>query len=208
MSGLTPRMQVPAPQQADPKEALLAQLHELQMPEPIGWWPPAPGWWVLAGLVIIALTLGIYQGLKYYRQRRYRAQALAELTQIQQQRQAMSTAHYTLALMTLLKRTFFSAYPNSRRYVAGLRGAAWLTLLQQTLPAKAATQDLGDAVDAMLYRREEDHSDPAALQVFVRTWISKHRQNSAAIQRMIRSAGEHNPDPLQAQTDERTYAEL
>ena len=25
----------------------LAQLRDIQLPEPISWWPLAPGWWVL-----------------------------------------------------------------------------------------------------------------------------------------------------------------
>jgi len=37
---------------------LIARMRELHLPDPVGWWPPAPGWWVVAVLVAIALVLG------------------------------------------------------------------------------------------------------------------------------------------------------
>jgi len=42
----------PVSQDTDP----LAGLHDIHMPEAIGWWPPAPGWWLLLGLVFISIA--------------------------------------------------------------------------------------------------------------------------------------------------------
>ena len=33
----------------------LDQLEPLITPAPVAWWPPAPGWWVVAALIPIAL---------------------------------------------------------------------------------------------------------------------------------------------------------
>ncbi|WP_144393396.1 DUF4381 domain-containing protein [Pleionea sediminis] len=33
----------------------LAQLKDIHTPDPISWWPLAPGWWILAVLIIITL---------------------------------------------------------------------------------------------------------------------------------------------------------
>ena len=42
--------------QAAPQQDPLSQLRDIHTPDPISWWPLAPGWWILAGLVIIGLV--------------------------------------------------------------------------------------------------------------------------------------------------------
>jgi hypothetical protein len=52
--------------------ALLEQLRDIRMPEPASWWPPAPGWWIVAALVLAGAFL-VVRALrrrsleKYYR---------------------------------------------------------------------------------------------------------------------------------------------
>ena len=53
-------------------------LRDIHLPGPIGWWPPAPGWWLVAALVLVAVAL---YGVHYYRGRHKRA-ALRALTRV------------------------------------------------------------------------------------------------------------------------------
>ncbi len=36
------------------------QLQPIVLPEPVKWWPPAPGWWLLAATLLIAIVLWRY----------------------------------------------------------------------------------------------------------------------------------------------------
>jgi len=48
---------------------MLEQLRDIHLPEAVHWWPPAPGWWIVAAL-LLALTVW----LSRYLQARYRRQ--------------------------------------------------------------------------------------------------------------------------------------
>jgi len=48
---------------------MLEQLRDIHLPEAVHWWPPAPGWWIVAAL-LLALTIW----LSRYLQARYRRQ--------------------------------------------------------------------------------------------------------------------------------------
>ncbi|HYN78294.1 MAG TPA: DUF4381 family protein, partial [Lamprocystis sp. (in: g-proteobacteria)] len=45
---------LPIPAAADP----LAGLRDWHLPAPVAWWPPAPGWWLVAGLVMVGVVVG------------------------------------------------------------------------------------------------------------------------------------------------------
>lgn len=105
-------------------------LRPMQQPEMIGWWPLAPGWWFLALLTLVLLTvIGwlAYQWLKAFRQNPKRW-ALQELKSIQLQYQE----HQDKRLLAeqcnaLLKRLALTLYP--RHEVAALNGRAWTDFL-------------------------------------------------------------------------------
>ena len=62
-------------EQQDP----LAQLRDIHLPDPVGFWPLAPGWWILGLLILILLGVALRFLIKRYRNNRYRKQALSKL---------------------------------------------------------------------------------------------------------------------------------
>ncbi|MBT8145900.1 MAG: DUF4381 domain-containing protein, partial [Gammaproteobacteria bacterium] len=60
---------------------LLEQLADIHLPGPVPFWPPAPGWWLLALLIIALLAWLAFKALEARKQRQICAYALKELDQ-------------------------------------------------------------------------------------------------------------------------------
>jgi len=91
----------------------LAQLRDIHLPEPVGWWPPAPGWWLLATLLLALILWGFVHLLRaLYRRRRrlaYRREALGQLAQLAEPQRQL----YLRELLTLVRRTAISGLNNA-----------------------------------------------------------------------------------------------
>ena len=63
----------------------LAELKPLMLPEPTGFWPPGPGWWLLALLLLaVVVAAGIY-GVLFYRKHKIKRRYLAKIRDLKNQ---------------------------------------------------------------------------------------------------------------------------
>ena len=90
----------------------LDRLHDIIVPGPVPWWPPAPGWfWVMAFASIVAVVV-LFKGFIRWQHNLYRREALAELGRLETVLSVSSQrAVGLLALSELLKRTALTAFP-------------------------------------------------------------------------------------------------
>jgi Domain of unknown function (DUF4381) len=68
-----------------PDPTSLENLFDIVAPPPVQWWPPAPGWNVVGGMVLIVGFWGAWQGWRRWRAAAYRRVALAEWRQLKTQ---------------------------------------------------------------------------------------------------------------------------
>ncbi len=151
----------------------LAQLRDIHLPPPIEWWPPAPGWWLLAGTLLLMISVGIYVWRRRHKQRRYRRLALqAAKTNYAQWQQHGDALAYVQALNQLLKQTALQAFPAHQ--VAALNGDAWLSFLDSHLPAPQFNQTTTRAL-ANVYQAQIESVEPESLQRAAEYWLRRHR---------------------------------
>jgi hypothetical protein len=115
-----------------PDSISLQNLHDIVVPAPVSWLPPAPGWYAL-GLTLLLLVLwGAFVWYRRWKRNAYRREALAELTHIENTLAGDGAAHLLLPrLPELLKRTAIAAY--GRGEVASLSGKSWIDFLDHSI---------------------------------------------------------------------------
>jgi hypothetical protein len=165
-----------------PDPASLQRLHDIVVPQPAPWWPPAPGWlWLLGVLAMVAVVL-LIRAFARWQRNRYRRQALAELTRLSAARQESGRQPPDpAALAALLKRTALTAYP--REMVATLTGQEWFAFLDRTGGTRFGA-GLGAALEAANYHAAGDPLDASRLVEIaaeVEHWIRHHDAMFAAV---------------------------
>lgn len=145
-------------------------LHDILAAPPPAFWPPAPGWWVLAALLLGVLITGGWR-LNTARRRRWRRnRILGEL-------EALSTSgneQVATQVSILLRRVALLCF--DRREVAPLTGRAWLAFLDRTGGDGAFVDGPGQALATAPYLSSQHVTgiDSAALLTLARQWITQN----------------------------------
>lgn len=104
----------------------LAALRDIQLPDPVAFWPPAPGWWLAAALCAAMIVAAIL--FARARRRSMRRAALRELSAVEGRFESRGDpAELAQGLSALLRRTALARFPDAS--VAALHGAHWLRFL-------------------------------------------------------------------------------
>ncbi len=152
-------------------------LHDIHLPDPVSWWPPALGWWLLLTLVVLSIVLIFW--LKRRRQLfKLRKTSIAELDALYKTYQKQYDAkRFARELSVLLRRVCISYFPTSE--AAGLTGTAWLVFLDSLLSSKhnKSGQKFSNGVGEVLVKAPYQHNlknndiDVDALYQLSTEWI-------------------------------------
>lgn len=149
------------------------QLRDIHMPAAPDPWPPAPGWWVLAALVLGLLAWGAWTLLKYARVRRQQNRILAMLRALEQSGGAVATPGFLAEISRLTRRLALMRYP--RREIASLSGEEWLAFLDRSGGDGLFTDGPGRILSDGPYRRElKGQVEVDALVALVRRWVKRN----------------------------------
>lgn len=145
----------------------LSQLRDIHIPPPEGFWPPAPGWWIVLLLVIGlagAVTVWIHrrrQKNAWYRTARRELDRLAD--------RGAGTSQWFEELNALLKQSALARYPD--RQPQALTGSGWVDFLLETSPADpVASRPVVTAMAESCYQPSPTCTPEEAIR-FARVWI-------------------------------------
>ncbi|MFT6420574.1 MAG: hypothetical protein ACJA05_000083 [Porticoccus sp.] len=156
----------------------LSQLRDIHLPDPIGWWPPAPGWWLLALLLLSAMTYCLWRLKKRHQDNRYRREALHCLAELKQSL-AEQPLEYCHAMLALLRRTAKTAYPDQA--LESELTPALLQRLNQQCRRTLFDETLQQQLQVLPYRADPENMDHLviSLHAAIKQWLEQHRRSSS-----------------------------
>ena len=154
-------------------ENALVNLKDIHLPPPVSFWPPAPGWWILALLLISSLFIGGVWFYRKHKKRKPKTEALRILKDLQILYQNSQDEVASLRnLSILLRRMALTFYDNYE--VASLQGSSWLEFLDKRGNTKDFSQGAGKVLGNELFQ-QKINPDMNALFPLVKKWISSSR---------------------------------
>lgn len=145
-------------------------LRDIHLPDPISWWPIAPGWWMASLLLVILVCLCVYL-IHRYRHHKISALYLAkeELEKIKIDfEQQQDKRELVKALSELIRRISISVF--RRQEVAGLTGKEWLVFLDRYSGNNEFNEGIGRVLIEAPYQAKPDFNSSELIEL-VSAWI-------------------------------------
>lgn len=160
------------------QDSLLNQLHDIQLPDPVGWWPLAFTTWLMIFTLISTLIGVLWYYLDAKRRNAYRAEALQQLKTITLNNQ-LNACEQSAQINRLLKQVALTAFGRER--TATLQSHAWIAFLKQTCDYINQPPNLNKAIE-LSYRKQTSYSIEETSELiqtmseYASKWIKGHHQ--------------------------------
>ncbi|MBT8048439.1 MAG: DUF4381 domain-containing protein [Xanthomonadales bacterium] len=149
--------------------SLLDQLKDIHSAGQPGWWPPAPGWWLLVLLGLGILWVLLRRLIQRHSVRQRRKAWLHELEQLNREHDPQHSPHeFVAGLNRLFRAVALKAFPDTA--CARLQGEPWVAFIASLMPEGADNSSLG--VLAHGPYEPLPRVDAASLNSSAKTWVN------------------------------------
>nr|MDQ2734723.1 DUF4381 domain-containing protein [Pseudomonadota bacterium] len=161
---------------ADLHQAL--QLRDIHLPPAPPFWPPAPGWWIVAAVVLALAAWGSHAAWRQLRLRRERRRVMEVLARLESGLVSERSPDALANVSVLLRRLALMRFP--RANVASLTGHAWLRFLDESGGQGRFVDGPGRVLGSDPYRRAlPTDIDVVGLMALVREWVGHQSPRTA-----------------------------
>lgn len=150
-------------------------LRDIHLPDPVGWWPPAWGWWVLMAALVAGLAVLAWRYRARFRERAARKTLERVLASLEQG----SEPARCLQQISMLMRRYVMSLPDAGPApVAGLTGERWLAFLDSRWAQRAFSRGPGRALIAGPYLPPDRvlYGDVRELGALCVEWITTQKR--------------------------------
>lgn len=154
---------------------LLQQLRDIHLPADPAWWPPAPGWWLLAGLALAAAwyLVGLLRARQARRRPLKEARALYHRLHEEFVSGRLTAVSYLHESNELLKRLVIFGLGDQRARRAS--DAAWLEILDHWAGSNEFTEGPGMVLGNQRFRPHPE-ADVDSLHPLLERFLQRQLQ--------------------------------
>lgn len=147
-------------------------LRDIHIPEAIGLWPPAIGWWILA--VLIPLTLYLSYKLFKHLTRKTALKAVKKHIKALEINTELDDKQKLIELSSLMRRTAVAIFP--KEDAASLTRDEWLDFLDNKQSNTSFNTEIGQLLIDAAYRKSPDLNELNALFDLCANWINQQKE--------------------------------
>ena len=162
------------------------QLLDIRGLDNIPWWPLATGWWILGGLIILAV-LGLVLVTRYlilYPPGSWRWEARRALVRLKRQQSQLTPKEQAARLSELLRRISIAQFGRPR--IASLTGDEWLQCLQRLDTSGFSWPEHGRILLTLPYAPDSGKGDEDAIDDLIQAALLMIRHTGSGLLRRWR----------------------
>lgn len=150
------------------------ELHDIHLPAEPGWFPLAPGWWMLFAALLALCVVGFFLLKKRNKNKRFHGEAfnLIEAVLRKNDRKEITNSEAISEISGVLRRVALTIH--GREKAAKLSGEAWLEFLNSTCKNVRFNNEEGKALINAAFQPDSTVS-PTALALLAKGWIKEQR---------------------------------
>jgi Domain of unknown function (DUF4381) len=157
----------------NPNPQQVLQLRDIHLPGEPAFWPPAPGWWFVAAVIIALLGWMAVIAFRRYRIHRQRQRVFAVLASLEHELASERSPDALARMSLLLRRLALTRFPRER--VAALTGSAWLRFLDESGGNGRFAEGPGRVLSTGPYQRSlPGDLDASGLVALIREWVTRN----------------------------------
>lgn len=170
---MNPQTLPPASDKAVTPNPALADLQDIILPDPIGAWPWAIGYWLVLAILLVLIIVAILWLKKRAAYLAPKKAAQALLVNLD-----LNSSHYPSEVNQLLKRTALSYLP--REVIAKLDGDAWASWLDTHLPVQKRGR-IGPLLDKRHQAKPLSADEARELHNLAQSWFASKAKFSSPL---------------------------
>ena len=157
---------------------LLQQLQDVHLPTEVGWWPLAPGWWILMLLVAASGAWLLRKWILRYRLNLYRKSAINELNALHLQwQQTAEVKLYLQSANAVLRRAMLHLEGGSK--LSSLTGRQWAAALNRYCKKRLSDETI-EALTVGCYQHQP-RANIDAVNRQLCDWLKAHSRQALSV---------------------------